>query len=131
MLRGPQGNHTHRDRWLRERKRSPAIAAVTVGTVLVRNWRGKDVHVECHDGYWAVNSPVQYASDKQFATLYAVTLYITRGRRFPRADQKRAKRLMSNWSAARFFKLDSKIGSAIIENDGNTQEEAAGSPAEE
>lgn len=122
MLRGPQGNHTHLDRWLRERKRSPAIAAIPVGTVLVRNWRGKNIHVECHEGYWTVNSPAPYATDKQFATLYSVTLHITRGRRFLRADQKRSKRLMSNWSAARFFKLDSPIGSDIISDNGNTQE---------
>jgi hypothetical protein len=124
MLRGPQGEHTFKDRWLRERNRSPAIAAIQIEQTVSRKWRGKTVTAQCHDGYWTIISPARFDSTVKYATLYAVVLRITNGRRYPRADQKRAKRLMSNWTGAKFFKLDTAIESANIADHGETKEAA-------
>lgn len=94
---GPQGRSTYRSRWQRERQRSPEIAAIAVGTKLVREFNNRLYEVECCDGHWLYDS-------RQFPTLYAVTMEITGPKEYDRADGKE-KRAMSNWSASRFFGL--------------------------
>jgi hypothetical protein len=100
----PWGLHTFRSRWERERLRSPAIAAVKPGQKLTRGYKDAQYEVQCRDGYWMT------PDGKRHATLYSVTLEATGGLKYPvnSLDGKRVKgktRVMSNYSAARFWRL--------------------------
>jgi hypothetical protein len=94
---GPQGRGTYKSRWNRERLRSPEIAAIAIGSHITREFEGKVHQVTCCDGFWLYDG-------QEFPTLYAVTMAITGAKEYDRADGKE-KRSMSNWSAARFFRL--------------------------
>lgn len=94
---GFQGRHTFQRRWLRERQRSPEIAAIPCGNSVSREYHGSVHTATCCDGYWLYNGV-------EYPTLYTVAMAITGAKEYERAD-KQAKRTMSNWSAVRFFKL--------------------------
>lgn len=94
---GPQGPHTFHVRWLRERRRSPEIAAIPVGGCVSREFGGVTHVATCREGFW------EYGVEK-YPTLYAVVVAIAGAKEYARADG-RERRSMSNWSASRFFRL--------------------------
>lgn len=96
--RGECGPHTFPSRWARERRRSPEIAAVKVGETVSREFHGVTYEALCCEGHWLFQG-------KQYPTLYTVVLAITGPREYPRSDGAQERRSMSNWSAARFFRL--------------------------
>lgn len=90
-------------RWKRERERSPLIAKLVPNMVLRREYKGVMVEVRVMaDGY-------KY-KDKKYPTLYAVVKEVTGTIQCPKmkakdGSRKEGTRALSNWSAARFFKL--------------------------
>jgi hypothetical protein len=102
--RRPWGRHTFKARWLRERERCPALAALTPGHSIVRKYKGVEHTVKVLHGRYVYDG-------KEYPTLYEVTKAITGTR--PANKQRRAagdessrpegKRQLCSWSATRFF----------------------------
>jgi len=100
----PWGKHTFQARWLRERERSPAIAKLTPGHNIVREYKGAKHTVKVLQGRYVYEG-------REYPTLYEVTKVITGTR--PAQKQRRTagdessrpdgKRQLCNWSATRFF----------------------------
>jgi hypothetical protein len=100
----PWGKHTFKARWLRERQRCPAIAKLTPGNNIVREYKGIEHTVKVLHGRYVYDG-------KEYPTLYEVTKAITGTR--PANKQRRTagdessrpdgKRQLCNWSATRFF----------------------------
>lgn len=90
-------------RWERERKRSKLIAKLAPNTLLRRRYKGEVYEVR------VLASGYLY-QDRKYPTLYAVVKEITGTIQCPRmkgkdGTRKPGTRSLSNWSAARFFKL--------------------------
>lgn len=98
--RGPQGPHTFRRRWERERSRSPEIASVPVGGTVQARYNDRVYTARCGEGSWTCDLG---AGPAEFATLYMVASAITGEFERPRSDG--GLKFHSNWSAARFFGL--------------------------
>lgn len=92
-----------KSRWLREREKNPAIAALTPGIILRREYRGNWYEVKVVQG--------GYIYDKHlYPTLYAVVKVIVGTKEVPRQRNKdghrpAGSRNLCNWSACRFWKL--------------------------
>jgi len=97
MRKGPQGPHTYRSRWERERRRSTQIAAIPLGSKLTKIYGNKIHEIICRDGYWEYDG-------KAFPTLYSLVVAIAGAHEYPRKDKKE-NRSMANYSSLRFFGL--------------------------
>jgi hypothetical protein len=89
-------------RWERERARSKAIAKITPGTKITREYGGAEHVIQCKHGHYLYNG-------QKYPTLYSIVMAITGGRVYPMRvgnQQVNRPRLMSNWSAKRFFNLE-------------------------
>jgi len=97
------GDQHDKNRWERERKRSPLIAQLTPGMKLTRDWKGEDIVVIVRKGYYQFQ-------EKKYPTLYSITKLVTgthEAQCQKRADGSRpdGTRHLTNWSAAKFFRL--------------------------
>ena len=98
---GEWGNHTYKERWARERKRTPVIGALVPGMKLHRTYKGESYTLLVKSGHYLFNS-------KKFPTLYAVTKAITGTHEVPRKNQKGkvvGTKQLCNWSATRFWNI--------------------------
>lgn len=107
----PWGEHTFLARWERERRRSPAIAALRPGQKLTGEYKGVPYEVQCRHGYYLCKKDTRTKAEPvKLPTCYSSVLEITGGKEYPvlKADGKKAKgktRVMTNWSGPRFFRL--------------------------
>ena len=86
----------------REKKRSPLIARLSPGVILSRVYKKEEYEVIVRKGRYEFNG-------QSYPTLYSIVMEITGGRTYNRqvirGQQREGTRVMSNWSATRFFKL--------------------------
>jgi hypothetical protein len=87
-------------RFMQERRRMPKLGYLPIGTRIVRTYGGVDHIVTLLDGTY-------FYGGEYYPTLYAVASSITGYKQHPQAHNRQYRRLIGNYSAAKFF------GSAI------------------